>query len=90
MQGLFLHGVCVCMQVSQAPSGQLRRGMDKPENALESLDVALVHSLHEVRRQVAHDLGVGLRKVYKCLRVQQCPIRPSANHLHHAIQTAIA
>ena len=64
--------------------------MNIPENALKSFDIALIHSLHEVRRQVAHDLGVRLRKVYECLRVQQCTIRPCTDHLRRAIQSAIA
>ncbi len=63
--------------------------MDEPENALENLDVALIHSFEEVRREAAHDMGVGTPEFHKCLRVLQCPIWPQAEQLHHAVQVSL-
>lgn len=50
-------------------------GVDKPEEALESLDIVLIHGLLEVRGKAAHDLGGGARKVDERLRVLQSTIR---------------
>jgi hypothetical protein len=49
--------------------------VDKPEEALESLDIVLIHGLLEVRGQAGHDLGGGARKVDERLRVLQSTIR---------------